>query len=208
MMKIICASILSTVLFGCASPQSVGTSTPTELKQVSLNTFMNNELTVHIPIMLSIPNSYIHADIEAPMTFSYWMPREKIPQAQENQDLPADTGYIYGNISLSVGYDQEKKDFFVDGGYSVDETMTASGFEALEKERITVNNHPVLIMKLREKATGKQFYTIYIGMMIATNNIFIAYLPPEDDPSQEAYVWQQLKKSIKESNNRAIDAHD
>ena len=80
--------------------------------------------------------------------------------------------------------------------------MAATGCNILEKERITVNGHPVLLLKVLDEKTNKQYYITYIGMMIATNNIFIAYLPPVDNTELGAYVWQQWKKSIKESNKR------
>ena len=111
--------------------------------------------------------------------------------------------YSYGNISLSVGYDQDKKAFFGDGRYTVAQVLDASGCKAIEEEHISVNGHPILLLKVQEKKSGKIFYTIYIAMMLESNNIFIAYRPPVNNPTEGAYVWDQLKKSIRESNNAA-----
>jgi hypothetical protein len=197
------ASMLAFFLAGCATTPVAHSPSDTHdisFKRVSLDEFMNNKLSVSIPITLSIPASYIHADIEAPLTYSYWMPKDKVAKAKENQDLPADTGWIYGNISLSVGYDQTTCEFFGDDGHSLNQVLSASGYRVLVGERIVVNGHPVLFLYVEEKKTGKRFYTLYIAMMLETNNIFIAYRPPLDDAKTGAYVWSQLVKTIKESN--------
>ncbi len=175
------------------------------LKQVSLNEFMGGQLSVKMPVTLSIPENYVYVGVRNMPAFSYWMPSNKIYQVQVTQELPQDTGWIYGNKSESVGYDKVTNEFFGDNGYSLRHVLSISGYQVLKSERVVVNGCQVIFLDVEEKSTRKRFYSMYIAMMVETDCIFIAYRPPLGNPEIGAYIWAELVKTVKESENTMED---
>ncbi|MDO8311590.1 MAG: hypothetical protein Q7T25_06595 [Sideroxyarcus sp.] len=80
-------------------------------KRVSFDDFMYQSLSVSIPLTLLVPAEYELAKLDAPVSYSYWMTPDSAKATEQTHDLPKSTGYMYGKLSLSVGYDATSDSF-------------------------------------------------------------------------------------------------
>lgn len=79
-----------------------------EMKTVSIDEFFAGQLQP-LPLKLDIPKVYVHAkDLEVDESYTYWMLPQAIKPAADTGDLPS-TGYVWGKISLDVGYLTNRK---------------------------------------------------------------------------------------------------
>lgn len=79
-----------------------------EMRTVCIDEFFAGQLQP-LPLKLDIPKEYVHAKgLEVGETYTYWMLPQAIKPAADTGDLPG-TGYVWGKISLDVGYLAEQK---------------------------------------------------------------------------------------------------
>lgn len=168
------------------------------LKIVTVSEFMNNSLSKKIPVQFKIPEHYDYADVGSPITYSYWMPKNKIQLVKTTRNMPVDTGYMYGKVSLSIAYDKTTRKFI--GVEKLKQHAQAGGFSNVKFTRVEVGGYPVLFIEMKQKKTGKQLYSLYLGMQLATNTLYITYRPPANKPAVGFYVWESFKKSMTKTN--------
>ena len=197
--SVIVAAALSLFLLGCKAapvpPVALTPGTEPALKSISMDEFMNNGLSKSIPLQFDIPASYSHADMRAPITYSYWMPSHKVEQVKTTKNMPTDTGWMYGKITLSVGYDEKAGKFI--GVDNLEQQAKMGGFSSVKSEQRDVNGYPVLFLELTSKEEGKTVRSMYVGMKLETNTIYIAYRAPKDSPEEGEYVWSRVKSSLR-----------
>ncbi len=198
-MKNLFYALIAVLVVGCKTIETMAPGSEPTLKEVTLDEFMNNGLSKSIPISFAIPEEYIHAELDAPMTYSYWMPSEKVQTARDSKDMPTDTGWIYGKVTLSVGYD-EKSDKFI-GADNLEQQAKMGGFTNVISERMEVGGYPILTLEMKHEKSGKQIYSMYIGMKLETNTIYLAYRAPKSEEALGRYVWSNLKSTMKSNQS-------
>lgn len=164
------------------------------VKRVSFDDFMHQSLSVSIPLTLLVPVEYEFADIESPVSYSYWMKPEGAKIARETKDLPKATGYMYGKLSLGVGYDIASDTF--PGMENFKAKSEAQGFVDVSVSQQKINGHSTLFTQLSLKSNGRKVYGMYVAMNLSTNTIYLSYVPPTDAPNQNECFWEALKASL------------
>ncbi|MFZ2276781.1 MAG: hypothetical protein WAW39_03235 [Prosthecobacter sp.] len=167
------------------------------MKTVSIDEFFAGQLQP-LPLKLDVPKDYVHAEgLEVNESYTYWMLPQAIKPAADTGDLPQ-TGYVWGKISLDVGYFAEKKKF------SHEETLkselAAAGLELVAQKKRNVGGYAVIayILKYKQEDSSRRLiYSAYIATNIETNCIYLSYSPPSDfSKEQAAKVWDAIIDSI------------
>jgi hypothetical protein len=149
----------------------------------------------HLPLSLEIPAQYVFAKgLRVPFSYTYWMQQSEIAVAAKSQDLPTKTGYIYGKISLDVGYDRLSDRFTGEDGMQT--KLNQSGLDLLEMKRVTVGIYPILSVVSRARSTGNIVCAMYVGTLIDTNVLYIAYRPPENNLTRGSEIWRHILESM------------
>lgn len=83
-----------------------------DYKRLSFDQFFDGQLEP-IKLSLEIPAQYVHAEgLGVPDdSYSYWMEGREVAGVKETMALPSKTGYIYGKLSMEVGFDQKTNRF-------------------------------------------------------------------------------------------------
>ncbi|MCX6852153.1 MAG: hypothetical protein NTY98_24960 [Verrucomicrobia bacterium] len=103
-----------------------------EMKTVSIDEFFAGQLQP-LPLKLDIPKEYVHAKgLDVGESYTYWMLPQAIKPAAETGDLPV-TGYVWGKISLDVGYLAEQKKFSHEDGLKAE--LAAAGHEIVAQKK-------------------------------------------------------------------------
>lgn len=175
-MKRIVAALLF-VLGGCSTvPQAPGPSAEQSFQRVELREFFADKV-VPLPLSMEIPAEYRYAPgLPVPLDYAYWM-RASDVQAAKQGNLPAGNGFIYGKISLDVGYDAQRDSF---GEESLASELGAAGMQLRNKKRHRVGAFPVLDMEIVAPG-GKLVCARYIATLVSTNVLYIAYRPAGND---------------------------
>ncbi len=167
------------------------------MKTVSIDEFFAGQLQP-LPLELDIPKDYVHAkDLEVDESYTYWMLPKEIKPAADTGDLPQ-TGYVWGKISLDVGYLAEQKKFSHEDGLKAE--LAAAGHEIVARKKRDVGGFAVIssIVNYKlENGSRRLVYSAYIATNIETNCIFLSYSPPSDfSKEQAAKVWDTIVESI------------
>lgn len=168
-----------------------------ELKTVSVDEFFAGQLKP-LPLKLDIPKEYVHAkDLKVDESYTYWMLPQAIKPAADTGDLPS-TGYLWGKISLDVGYLAEQKKFSHEDGLKAE--LAAGGHELVAQKRRDAGGYAVIASIVNyklEDGSRRLIYSAYIATRIETNCIFLSYSPPSDFSKQQAsQVWDRIIDSI------------
>ena len=158
------------------------------LKSVKLNDFMVGDLVKVFPISLLVPESYEPVEFDEDPGKYYWMRPKDVKKVIKSQKLPTRKGYMYGTISLNVGYDMNE-DLFIGLEEPEVQYQYRNHFEIYTLERTAINGYPVALMSLREKGSDHNTYLMYIGLKIETNAVLIAYVPPKYSGEKGDFVW-------------------
>jgi hypothetical protein len=177
MKRIFALSLL--VLAGCSTaPQTSVSSAQSSFQRVELREFFA-EKVIPLPLSMEIPGEYAYArDLPVPLDYAYWM-RASDVQAARQGTLPAGNGFIYGKISLDVGYDVARDSF---GEESLESEMSAAGMQLHKKKRHRVGAFPVLDLEIVAPG-GTRVCARYIATLVSTNVLYIAYRPAGNDSS-------------------------
>ena len=186
-------SLAALLLLQC-SCETAPTTSSHEFKRLSFDEFFARQV-VSLPLSLEIPVQYVHAQgLAAPATYSYWMQANEVAAAAKSQDLPSKTGYIYGKLSLDVGFDRTSGRFTIEPGFEAQAAQ--NGMEIIEHKRFQAVGRPVLAYMLRAK-NGNLVCSMYIATGIDSNAVYIAYRPPMNDVATTRVVWSRLVGSLR-----------
>ncbi len=181
---------LLAILVGCATPEPVSVQ---EYKRVSLDEFFAGQI-VSIPLSFEIPAQYVHATrLKEPVAYSYWMQSNEVAGVVRSDNLPVKTGYLYGKVSMNVGFDQRKGKFSDEDAF--EGQLAKAGMTLVEQKRFEVNGYPVWSLIVRQK-DGKVIYSMYIAMLIESNALYIVYRPPTNDLATGRAAWNRFISSI------------
>jgi hypothetical protein len=173
---------------------------PVELKLIPLNDFMQNLVEGTYPISIPVPVEYEAVlDDSSLEEYSYWMRKKDVKKAKRTGDLPVRKGFMFGKISLNVGYDS-KEDIFINAEEPHNKSKFTSYFDDVHYERLRVGVHEILLIKFTDKKSKARAYTMYIATNIATNVIYIAYRPAKNSKNIGDFYWKKLMTEIKTSN--------
>ncbi|MFC5454185.1 hypothetical protein [Prosthecobacter fluviatilis] len=167
------------------------------MKTVGIDEFFAGQLQP-LPLKLDVPKEYVHANgLELEDSYTYWMLPKEIKPAAESGDLPK-TGYVWGKISLNVGWLADQKKFSHEDGLKAE--LAAAGLEMVAQKKRTVGGHAVIASTLNQKledGSRRLLYSAYIATNIETNCIYLSYSPPSDfSKEQAAKVWDAIIDSI------------
>lgn len=176
-----------------ASPSSFAGES-LQLKTVSLTAFMRDELAAPIALPIPVPSDYEPASTpNAPIGHSYWMRPKDAKKATSTGNLPSKNGYMYGKISLDVGYDKDS-DIFVGIEDPGSISRAKSSFSSLAIERCRFEDHPVLLLKA--EISGKLVYAAYVATGIDTNTVYLAIRPEKNSRAVGDQIFNALKGSL------------
>ncbi len=175
-----------------------GADTP-EFEIVRLDAFMQNQLEGEFSLPIPVPAEYEPASLEeTQLTYSYWMRPSDVDSVNQTGDLPSDNGYIYGKISLNVGYDQASDTFI-----GVEDAMAVAQakqyLSGLKMSRMDACGYPILLLQAKMKAGNKRVYAAYIGVNISTNVVYIALRPKANEKKIGKRFFSVFEAEIKKA---------
>ncbi len=174
-------------------------ATEVEMKTVHVDKFFAGQLQP-LPLKWKIPKAYVYAEgLDVDETYSYWMQPNEIKAAISNKDLPGKTGYIWGKLSIDVGYFTEEKKFSHEAEYK--KQFEEQGLKFITEKRRDVAGFAVLAstfaLNPNDKALRRLIFSAYIATNIDTNCIFLAYTAPANLTEKEAQkAWDTIIDSI------------
>ncbi|WP_395747526.1 hypothetical protein [Prosthecobacter sp.] len=168
-----------------------------EMKTVSIDDFFAGQLQP-LPLKLDVPKDYVHAKgLEVDEGYTYWMLPKEIKPVAESGDLPK-TGYVWGKISLDVGWLAEQKKFSHEDDLKAQ--LAAAGHQLAVQKRRDAGGFAVFasIVNFKlEDGSRRPVYSAYIATNIESNCIYLSYSPPADfSAAQAAKVWDKIVESI------------
>lgn len=193
---------LLAMTIGCGKPATAPLRAPKatsdflpEMKELSLDDFLGGVSSVKIPIRISIPANYLPAKLpNGPALTSYWMTPEGAAQARRTDDLPLDSGWIYGEFSSGVAYDQQARSFT---GLDWDSPALAQGgFKVSGTSSGAANGYPVAFVEAYHAPTRRPVYMMYVATLNGTDVLVISYRPPHNSRAVGDVVWTALKRSV------------
>lgn len=170
-----------------------------EMKTVQVDDFFAGQLQP-LPLKWKIPAAYVFAKgLEVDETYSYWMLPEEVKPAIVSKDLPANTGYVWGKLSIDVGYFKEEKKFSHEDDYK--QQMEEKGWKFITEKKRDVSGFALIASTFAynpdDAATRRLIFSAYIATNIDTNCIFLAYSAPKNLTEVEAQkVWDTIIDSI------------
>lgn len=191
MKKWILAMALAASICGPAWAQSCGNG-----RTMSLATFMRTEFSSEVPLQVYVPEEYEHVDVEGQRpTYSYWMRPGMEANAANGGRLPIETGYMYGKLSSSVGFDAEAKTFI--GIDDAEAAMKAIGMSDIKIEQANNRGHEVLFLEAVHQEAGKKLFTAYIAIDgDATKVYFLTYASPNGEIAFGDCAWAKIRAAL------------
>lgn len=177
------------------------------MREIEFDEFLHGMLAVALPIKMAIPAEYAYTALRNTSRFSaYWMRPEAARKAQRTGDMPADTGWMSGEVSSTVTYDQFTHQFV---GLDVTSPAIAKGgFKVLESDTVMAHGYPVVLVALLHVASSKPIYLMYVATLAGENVVLVSYRAPRNNRSIGDAVWAELKKRVSgEINGRGADEH-
>ena len=193
---VIPASLL--LVQGCAAPQGppVQLANDPDFKVMSFGDFVGESVSEEYRLLaleVAIPAKYEMTTLD---DYAYWFPPERAAAVVESGDLPTDTGYFYSKVSLNVGYDAERKIFVGVEDRDPAAEMRQQGIEDFEWERTAVRGYPAIFTRFRDPSTKRTVHAAYIVSQEGSGVFYIAYVPPDGDPSAGAETWKAFRSAL------------
>lgn len=183
--------LLSVLGCGQAWAQECGSG-----RTMRLDAFMQWEFPIDVPLNVFVPDVYEHVKVKGQgATFSYWMRPGAEKQAEETNHLPVETGYLYGKMSTSIGYDITSNTFI--GMEDVEGQAKAMGLSKVNIERVNSHGHTLLFLEGFQEDAKHWLYSVYIAMNVDTVVFFVSYTAPNNDPVVGDCVWGKMKAALK-----------
>ena len=167
-----------------------------ESRPVPFDTFMNGSLSVSIPLTLLVPAGYRFTPADAPETYSFWMTPDSAAAFRKAKDLPVLKGFMYGKVSLDVAYDSRTGVFV---GAEDQEAAAAQAGMDVSFQKASSHGHALLFIEGTERKTQRKLYALYVALNVATNTVYIVYMPPKDEPSVAVCYCKAFKAKLLES---------
>ena len=165
-------------------------------RTMRLDVFMQREFPFDVPLNVYVPEEYEHVKIKGQRaTYSYWMRPGAEKQAEETNHLPAETGYLYGKMSTTVGYDIPSDTFI--GMEDAEAEAKAMGLSKVKVEKVDSHGHALLFIHGFQEETKHWIYSVYIAMNSDTVVFFVSYTAPKNDPVVGECVWGKVKAALK-----------
>lgn len=190
MKELIVFGLAFSVLSGCANMPESAVSKTAVFKRVPLDQFYAGKIST-MPLSIELPSEYDYADqLKVPVTYAYWMRRQDMGRAAQGS-LPSGNGYIYGKVSLDVGYDAATESF---GEENIEAQLKQAGIEILNKKRYEVAGYPALNMEIRAP-NGSLVCAMYVATLVSSNTLYIGYRPAGNDRAQCARFHGSLQSN-------------
>ena len=179
-----------------------------DLKPVPLLEFMQGDLIQTYPITILVPTEYMPFEFatDAPGKY-FWMRSKDAKKAEEKNELPIKKGFMYGKITMNVGYDASK-DLFIGIEDAKTQKEMSHYFDDFSMQRTNANGYPVLLVKMINKELKNPSYLMYIASKVSTNVIVIAYIPPKYSVEKGDYVWRKQWALFKPAEVDATEQQD
>lgn len=190
MRKWILGALLAASVCGQAWAQQCGNG-----RTMSLDAFMDTEFPLEVPLQVYVPEEYEHVRIEGQRaTYSYWMRPGMEAEAANSGRLPRETGYMYGKMSLSVGYDMKTRKFI--GVDAAEAELKEIGMGDMKIEQVDSRGHALLFFEAVHQEQGKKLYSVYIAMNSDTVAYFLTYAPPGNDIAFGDCAWAKMRAAL------------
>lgn len=173
---------------------AIATENTASFKSVPLDEFMQNQLSIKLPIPIPVVEAYQVAKLPgSPVGYSYWMRPEDVEAVKTSGDLPSEHGYMYGKITQNVGYDKPS-DMFIGVEDPQSLAKAKPHFPTLTLERYQFDGHAILLVKMIQADTKKIVYAMYIATNLDTNVVFIALRSPRNSEEIGDAFFESAKK--------------
>ncbi len=188
-------------VFACTA--SLLPAADVELKSVAVDEFFGGQLE-HLPLKLQVPKAYLRArDLKVEQTYSYWMLPADIKTATSTGSLPGKNGYLYGKLSLDVGYSKTEKKFSHEDTFKKE--AKAAGFDVVSSRKHDAGGFPAIASILAAKGENgnprRLLFTGYVATMIESNCIFLSWTAPAALTEGEATkAWNAIIDSIERND--------
>lgn len=165
---------------------------------IAFDAFMVDAVSVDAALTLRVPEGFRHAALgEEHEGYAYWMRSDAARRARGSGELPVDSGYMYGKVSMDVGYDRER-DVFI-GAEDLRSTLEDAGFEVLDIERTARNGHALLFLRVVQREGRKPIYALYAATGRDTTVVYLAWRPPGNDSRIGDCFWSAFRETVMSS---------
>lgn len=178
---------------------TVSNASDMAVKKVTLDEFMQGNVQGHINVPVIVPTEYEPAILpKANLDYAYWMNPNDVAASNASGDLPEKNGYMYGKLSLGVGYDARRNIFI---GLEEPESIKKAKQQTsgLTMERYKFGKHAIVLLSY--SIEKKPVYSMYVATNIDTNVVYIALRPPGNSQKIGDQIWSQLKASLEKSQS-------
>lgn len=164
-----------------------------DTRLVPFDTFMRHTLVASVPIEVPVPRRYEVAGFGSEaLGYAYWMLPKEMRQAEKTQNLPARTGYMYGKLSLEVGYDPATDKFL-----NVDMESAAPGaFSSVQMYRATARGHAMLFIEVTLAKMDRKIWMLYVALNRETQAAYLTYIPPKNDFRLGDCHWAAFRAAV------------
>lgn len=162
---------------------------------IAFDTFMADAANVHADLILRVPDGFEHASLgEDADDHAYWMRPDAVRRARSSGDLPIASGYMYGKVSLDVGYDRGRNVFI--GAEDLRATLEQEGFDVTAIRRADRNGHALLFVRASHRESRKPVYGLYVATGIDTTAVYLAWRPPGNDRRIGDCFWDAFEETV------------
>ena len=161
---------------------------------VRFDEFMQAQVLATVPLDVLVPEGFAAAPRIRPddaQAYSYWMRPEDVDGALASGELPTANGYLYGKLSLDVGFDPEAGKFI---GVDDDAGLRANGFSDIRHQDAQRNGHGLHFLEARVGA--KKIYAVYVALNIDTMAAYLSFTPPGNDIAAGDCYWAKFKAAM------------
>lgn len=169
-------------------------------RPIAFDAFMPDRLPRPVALTLRVPGAYRHAAMgEDYEEYAHWMRPADARRARRSGDLPVANGFMYGKVSLDVGYDAER-DVFI-GAEDIETELRKAGYDGVRTEKIERNGHALLFVEAIERKENKPLYSLFVATGPGTTVVFIAWRPPDNDRRIGDCFWKAFRDTVSSSKS-------
>ena len=166
-----------------------------DFKWVSLAEFVDREFPTQAPMDVAVPAHFNTVQFDSPGSSDnvYWMRPQDMKRADRSGDLPIEHGFMYGKITLNVGYDGRKDRFVGVEDQDIDQ-IPQQGIERYQMQRFLAGEHPVLLLSYT--LNDKHIAGAYVATLIDSNVVYIAFRPANNDRNLAQTFIQRMGERL------------
>lgn len=176
---------------------TVSTAADMALKVVTLDEFMQGNVTGKINVPVVVPEAFKPAVLaKADLGYSYWMMPDDVATSDASGDLPGENGYMYGTLSPNVAYDAKNNIFtgLEERNYRM---LAHILMPQMKIERYRFGSYPIVLVST--SIENKLIYAMYVATKIDSNVVYIALRPPFNSEKNGKQIWDHLKTLLQRS---------